>query len=83
MSIHNKRQGPPLEVKEKASSEESEMKLHHGADGVVQPIGFDSRQQAQLGQKLKAMFDAVANAPVPDKFLDLLSQLERREGKSE
>jgi Anti-sigma factor NepR len=28
---------------------------------------------------LKAMFDEVANAPVPDKFLDLLRKLDGQE----
>jgi Anti-sigma factor NepR len=41
--------------------------------------GLDPRLQAQIGQKLKAMFDEVAKAPVPDKFLDLLNQLNIQE----
>ncbi len=41
--------------------------------------GLDARLQAQIGHKLKAMFDEVANAPVPDKFLELLSKLDGRE----
>ena len=38
--------------------------------------GLDARLQAQIGQKLKAMFDEVAKAPIPDKFLELLSKLD-------
>jgi Anti-sigma factor NepR len=41
--------------------------------------GLDARLQAQIGHKLKAMFDEVANAPVPDKFLDLLRKLDGQE----
>jgi Anti-sigma factor NepR len=41
--------------------------------------GIDAKLQAKLGQTLKAMFDEVARAPVPDKFLDLLKQLDSRE----
>jgi Anti-sigma factor NepR len=41
--------------------------------------GLDPRLQAQIGQKLKLMFDEVANAPIPDKFLNLLSQLDSQE----
>ena len=38
--------------------------------------GLDPRLQAQIGQKLKLMFDEVAKAPIPDKFLNLLSKLD-------
>ena len=41
--------------------------------------GLDARLQAQIGQKLKAMFDEVANAPIPGKFLDLLTKLDGQE----
>jgi Anti-sigma factor NepR len=33
---------------------------------------------AQIGAKLKAMFDGVLAEPVPDKFLMLLDELERK-----
>ena len=41
--------------------------------------GLDAGLQSLIGQKLKAMFDEVAQAPVPDKFLDLLSKLDGQE----
>ncbi|MEQ1577969.1 MAG: NepR family anti-sigma factor [Hyphomicrobium sp.] len=41
--------------------------------------GLDARLQAQIGQKLKAMFDQVANEPIPDKFIDLLNKLDGQE----
>jgi hypothetical protein len=40
---------------------------------------LDANLQTVIGHKLKAMFDEVATAPIPDKFLDLLSKLDSRE----
>ena len=37
--------------------------------------GLDAALQSQIGHKLKMMFDQVANAPVPDKILELLEKL--------
>ena len=42
-------------------------------------VGMDGKLQAQLGQTLKAMFDQVAKAPMPEKFLELLNQLDVEE----
>ena len=36
---------------------------------------LDAALQSQIGHKLRIMFDQVANAPIPDKFLDLLEKL--------
>lgn len=35
-------------------------------------------RQKALGRQLRAMFDAVKNEPVPQSFLDLLDNLERK-----
>ena len=35
--------------------------------------------QAHIGDRLKALYDDMLNEPVPDRFLELLTQLERRE----
>ncbi len=32
--------------------------------------------QAYIGRQLRAVYDDVANQPVPDRFLDLMKQLE-------
>jgi len=32
-----------------------------------------------IGRRLKAMYDDVLNEPVPDRFLDLLAKLDRKE----
>ena len=50
--------------------------------GPSEGEGLDARLQAQIGQKLKLMFDEVAKAPVPDKFLNLLSKLDGQENTS-
>lgn len=41
--------------------------------------GLDAESQAQIGRMLKAMYDEVAREEVPDKFLELLKQLEAKE----
>ncbi len=41
--------------------------------------GLDAALQSQIGHKLKIMFDQVANAAIPDKFLDLLDKLHSEE----
>lgn len=43
--------------------------------------GMDGKLQAQLGQTLKAMFDQVAQAPMPEKFLELLNKLDVKENR--
>lgn len=37
---------------------------------------------SQIGKKLRAQFDEVLGEPVPDRFVDLLNQLEAAEKKS-
>lgn len=41
--------------------------------------GLDARLQSQIGHKLKAMFEEVAQAPIPDKFLTLLQKLDGKD----
>lgn len=36
------------------------------------------RRQAKIGQKLRQLYDDVANEPVPDDFLKLLEQADQR-----
>jgi Anti-sigma factor NepR len=42
------------------------------------PTGFsaDNSLPDALGKKLRSLYNEVADQPVPDRFLDLLSQLE-------
>ncbi len=50
--------------------------------GGVEPeyeILLDPKVQESIGRSLKAHYDDLINAPVPDKFLVLLAQLEATE----
>lgn len=40
---------------------------------------LDPKVQESIGRSLKAHYDDIVNAPVPDKFLVLLAQLEATE----
>ena len=40
--------------------------------------GVEAAIQAYIGRQLRAVYDEVANEPVPDKFIDLLNELERK-----
>jgi hypothetical protein len=40
---------------------------------------LDGETRKHIGRMLKATYDEVAHEPVPDKFLDLLKQLEAAE----
>lgn len=42
---------------------------------------LDRESQAQIGRMLKAIYDEVAEEQVPDKFLELLKQLEASESE--
>jgi len=42
-------------------------------------VRFTSGADANVGRRLKEMYDGLVSEPVPDRFLDLLSQLERAE----
>ena len=37
--------------------------------------------QEHIGRQLKAMFDEVIEQPVPDRFRELLDELERKQAK--
>jgi hypothetical protein len=40
------------------------------------PPALPADVQVRIGEKLKAIYDDVVRQPVPDRFKDLLSQLE-------
>ena len=42
---------------------------------------LDKETQAKIGQQLRAMYDEVVRQGVPDRFADLLRQLEQREAE--
>jgi hypothetical protein len=39
--------------------------------------GVDARIQREIGKHLRAHYDDVLKEPVPDKFIELLQQLEK------
>lgn len=41
--------------------------------------GLDPEAQKHIGRMLKATYEQIAHEPVPDKFLELLKQLEASE----
>jgi Anti-sigma factor NepR len=45
-------------------------------DGVV--IKLDDAAQQLIGQQLKAVYGEIVRQPIPDKFLQLLDELERK-----
>ena len=63
-----------------AVEEKREMMTRQIMSGGVETEGLDARLQAQIGSKLKAMFEEVAAEPVPDKFIELLKKLDAQGG---
>lgn len=52
-----------------------------GNEQDLEPI-LDPRVQESIGRSLKAHYDDLINAPIPDKFLVLLAQLEAQEQRA-
>ena len=52
-----------------------------GAEGKGRKL--DAKSQSSIEDRLRAMFDNVAQEPVPDRFVDLLNQLESTHGSGE
>lgn len=64
-------------------------KLHQAADGCREPRtgqedvaagrshGLSPTLQGHIGRQLRAVFDEVAREPVPERFLQLLKDLEQ------
>ena len=55
-----------------------------GGNGGGDDMDFvlDPKVQESIGRSLKAHYDDIVNAPVPDKFLVLLAQLEAQEHRA-
>lgn len=43
---------------------------------------LDDLAATQIGRKLRAQFDEIVNEPVPDRFLELLNELQAAEKKA-
>ena len=52
------------------------------AEAFENEPALDQRIQDAIGRSLKAHYDNLTKAPVPDKFLVLLAQLEAQERKA-
>jgi hypothetical protein len=46
--------------------------------GGTEAGSLDQDTQSAIGRQLRAMFDEIVQAPVPERFLKLLSELEKR-----
>jgi hypothetical protein len=42
---------------------------------------IDAKVRTHLGKKLKSAYQTLVDEPVPDKFVQLLDELRRKEGK--
>ncbi|MBS0535307.1 MAG: hypothetical protein JSR72_14715 [Proteobacteria bacterium] len=47
----------------------------------VKPAKLGREVQARLGQQLRAVYDDVVSQGVPDRFVDLLKQLDNKDNK--
>jgi hypothetical protein len=50
---------------------------------AVRKDGAPANVEGHIGKQLKAVYDDVLNQPIPDRFLDLLSQLESKTGSKQ
>ena len=48
-------------------------------EDIVDGVMLDARVQDAIGRSLKAHYDDLISAPIPDKFLMLLAELEAKE----
>ncbi len=56
--------------------------LNNNHASAVSDSALGSDVQAKIGQHLRAMYDDVVRQGVPDRFMDLLSQLDKAEDDS-
>jgi len=54
----------------------------HGSKLASDPK-LDSGSQKRIGDQLRAMYDELMQQPVPDRFRDLLDQLDKKNGAKE
>jgi hypothetical protein len=51
-----------------------------GGSPTPQSMSLDGDVEAHIGSRLRAMYDSVLREPVPDRFMDLLRQLDTKMG---
>jgi hypothetical protein len=62
--------------------QKAKMKTHatlDEPDRAGAPPGMGPELQAHIGRQLRAVYDEVAQQPVPERFLKLLEELERKQ----
>lgn len=52
-------------------------------EDLANGVSLDPKVLDTIGRALKAHYDDLVHAPLPDKFLDLLAQLENEEQREE
>ena len=77
-------QSPEYWGSEMAGQRDSSGKGKAAEDEAPQTVrpALDQKVQDAIGRSLKAHYDDLVNAPIPDKFLALLAELEAKEVKS-
>lgn len=55
------------------------MKDELGGEAQKPGVRVDAKVRSHLGRKLKSAYQALVDEPVPDKFLQLLDELRRKE----
>ena len=69
-------QGPQAPREERAAAGEDDP-----VAGPEQPF-LDRTVQGRIGSHLRAMYDELMQQPIPDRFVDLIAELERSSGNS-
>ncbi|ACL59269.1 NepR family anti-sigma factor [Methylobacterium nodulans] len=49
----------------------------HGISGDPHQPGLDRTTQGRIGSHLRAMYDELMQQPIPERFVDLLAELDR------
>ncbi len=49
-------------------------------DSAVPPKKRNPNVKDHIGRQLRALYDEVANQPVPDRFMELLNRLDEKSG---
>ena len=58
------------------------MKVTTAGDSALDDAALDPKALDAIGQALKAHYDELVYAPLPDKFVDLLARLELEEQRA-
>jgi hypothetical protein len=73
----NDKKKAPGRMTAETKDQEAGHKAKSPAAGTPQDEGLSPELQAHIGRQVRAMFDEVAQEPVPDHLLQLLKDLDR------